>query len=89
MLDASYIHSIYSNHVNQAAAEKLQRVQEYTGSIIAAMAESAARGQRAKFVKYDDIPRDIVQAVKSELLQAGFTVKTHLINGYQKIEIRF
>lgn len=89
MLTANQVNSIYADYVNQAAAEKLQRVNECAESIAAAAAARAAAGQRAYFVKADDIQPGMIHAVKDALRAAGFIVKTRLINGYQKIEVRF
>lgn len=89
MLTATNIRSIYEDHVNQASQEKQQRVDNIAADIIGSVAAAAAAGQRAYFVKADDIQPGMIHAVKDALRAAGFTVKTRLINGYNKIEIRF
>ena len=89
MLNAVDIKSIYTNQANQASQERQQRANNVAADIIGSVAAAAARGQRAHFVKCCDIPADIVHAVKDTLINAGFTVKTRSLNGYQKIEISF
>jgi hypothetical protein len=89
MLNAIQIQSIYTNHVNQASQEKQQRVNNIAADITGNIAAAAAAGQRAYFVKTDDIPRGLVYAVIDALTLAGFTARIRLINGCHKIMIRF
>jgi hypothetical protein len=88
MLTINDINSIYADHVNQASQEKQQRVNNIAADITGSIAAAAAAGQRAYFVKTDDIPRGLVYAVIDALTLAGFTARIRLINGCQKIMIR-
>lgn len=89
MLTAIDVNSIYTGYVNQVSQEKQQRVNNIAADIIGNVAAAAAAGQRAYFMKADDIQPGMIHAVKDAIRAAGFTVKTRLINGYNKIEIRF